>query len=401
MKIHINYNSSWTNSFYNSKNKISFNKLDRDRNIEEKIESFNNLNEKVEALKTQKKYPNYKLSDISHNTVFGILSRITGDVRRISDINNGIIKAVENKTSFINNPCYSEELVFLRNSTDNDSKDGNRICGFDITPEHNIFDNNIDFNLMFGFFNKEYNEFNKIIDNINQDLKSYIKHAENDNYVFNLNLSSKKIGLYSEVQKIENKYTKMKKDSKELLIEQWSFCWEKLALIAEKDEVLKLKYSNINFELKNSRNYELSSKFFLSRCIYKLLDFDYFIKGMFFFTDGVDISGKTDLESKNLMLNSGLTTMMSKRTLFTSKNTVPIKGGPYLMNDKFHNFSLIKKDGDLVITINANKEEEKEIYSLIYCASVNSFHVGKKGLAYVEKIELDHNDKFDIEEELK
>ena len=58
-----------------------------------------------------------------------------------------------------------------------------------------------------------------------------------------------------------------------------------------------------------------------------------------------------------------------------------IYGNPYLSN--FGRNRLIKKDGQLIITINASLERAIEIRELIENAGVTSFKLGKKGFAYV------------------
>lgn len=46
-----------------------------------------------------------------------------------------------------------------------------------------------------------------------------------------------------------------------------------------------------------------------------------------------------------------------------------------------------KQTGQLEVEIDVDKEKAKEIESMIECAGVSSFYLGKKGLAYVSKIE--------------
>ena len=54
-------------------------------------------------------------------------------------------------------------------------------------------------------------------------------------------------------------------------------------------------------------------------------------------------------------------------------------------NKKFEK-KLTKTNGSLVINIDCNYEEAKELKYMIDCAGVSSFYIGKKGLAYIKKI---------------
>lgn len=50
---------------------------------------------------------------------------------------------------------------------------------------------------------------------------------------------------------------------------------------------------------------------------------------------------------------------------------------------------VIKKDGTLRFTLQGQPQLEQELYDAIRAASVGPLHFGKKGIAWLEKLEID------------
>ena len=78
---------------------------------------------------------------------------------------------------------------------------------------------------------------------------------------------------------------------------------------------------------------------------------------------------------------------------FTSGEKKKIWGNPYIRKERIKGVGevtslLTKASGTLEVDIPVERTKGKEIKSMIECAGVSSFYLGKKGLAYVSKIRV-------------
>ena len=78
---------------------------------------------------------------------------------------------------------------------------------------------------------------------------------------------------------------------------------------------------------------------------------------------------------------------------FTTGDKKKIWGNPYIRKERIKGigevtFLMTKASGSLEIEIPIEREQGKELETMIKNAGVSSFYLGKKGLAYVSKIRV-------------
>ncbi len=118
MKITIEYDSCWRNSFLGGSNNDPVPKKGR-----EFLGSMTNL----------KKEGNFKVCETTLDTVMGILNRLIGDQRKLYQARRKIhetsyyFSELEDKVSFIDQPTLTNEMTFIRNM--NGSTDQNSFTG--------------------------------------------------------------------------------------------------------------------------------------------------------------------------------------------------------------------------------------------------------------------------------
>jgi hypothetical protein len=78
---------------------------------------------------------------------------------------------------------------------------------------------------------------------------------------------------------------------------------------------------------------------------------------------------------------------------FTTGDKKRIWGNPYLRKQRIKGIGevtsmMTKASGVLEITLNIDKQSARNLKKMINNAGVSSFYLGKKGLAYVERIRI-------------
>src|SRR5690554_2462695 len=113
MKITIDYESAWRNSFLDGSN---------DEPLPKHGRNF------VASMTELKKEENYHKKSITKNTVLGVLSRLIGDQRKLYQARASesyYFSDIESEVSFQDKPsCISQEIAYIRNikgSTDQNS----------------------------------------------------------------------------------------------------------------------------------------------------------------------------------------------------------------------------------------------------------------------------------------
>ena len=124
MKISLEYESCWRNSFLDGSNNEALPK--KGRNF-------------VGSMKNLENSENYKQRNITLDTVMGVLNRLIGDQRKLyqSRIGNTYyFKSIEPKIKFVDTPLITNETTYIRNITGN--TDRNSFTGA-IRSNHEIF----------------------------------------------------------------------------------------------------------------------------------------------------------------------------------------------------------------------------------------------------------------------
>lgn len=403
MKIKINYESKY--SFSTKKNGDSImtgmGVLTQNANKSTK-EIFKKENTYLENIKELNKYyPNYKYSDITDNTILGILCRLVGEVRRLDSlkIEHPII-SLKDKISFKNfNKTFQNEVILLHTPLKEVQNNAGGLVSADKSDHFLLNKNNLSETLLNVFTLKEQDE---IIDLLR-------KMSNNDMEVF--------YSQYKEDIKI-NTFVKemlLAEEKHKNIIQGFYFKSDDIVWKEIDKRLFKGKEFDINHLEKEVLNNIDNKKFSIKEEIKELEVEEIFnIYGVLF-------AQKIEFLKRNNLFKKEFEKYLNSRN--SIKGLAPSSGG-LTVKDYFNNFvdgkkmswtmpyqvdvkkELFKKDdwkdfntsaklgitkesGYIEIYINVDKEEALKLYEMIENAGVNTFHLGKKGLAYIENIELE------------
>ncbi len=336
MRIIIEYESSWRNSF-----------LDGEDNMVKRnfIGSMTALNDR--------KANNYKKREITKNTVMGILNRLIGDQRKLYQARqqpNYYFKEIEeilSDSDIKDVAVLDQEMIFLRNVSG--STDQNAFTGM-IKAQDKAFTSEFS-SMLWGV--------------IFQDIDTVVQFILDENYQFQsfddvldplivinqleeLN-ALKPIELVDELQK-----------AYELIVKQ---------------------FPDVDFKL-TAKGLFTPISFYTSALYLQIsrLTKDYELSDVLTKSGGLSGISKRGFTKKDFM------------DRYTTGSKKIVWGNPYIKTDfmvggegKVKSF-LTKASGRLEITLNLSKDQARDLEEKIENAGVSSFYLGKKGLAYVSDI---------------
>ncbi len=343
MKIIIDYESSWRNSFLDGSNNEELPKVGR-----KFIGSMTSLG----------KEENYINREVTIDTVMGILNRLIGDQRKLYQARNDenyFFKSIEPLVSFKDNPVIiNNEMTYIRNITG--STDQNSYTGMIKTNDK--------------MFKSDYsNEFWGVLELNFDELYDFVINDNKVHKTINMNPVSiiNKLELIKKEKPIINEGKAAKLSG--ALLEYFS----KPELLNNKGEIKLKPYNN--------KGDVLILPLYCS-ALYVQLE---------------RLSGRFDMTSAKAarggitgISNNGFTVKNIMERFTTGKQKI-IWGNPYIRKERIKGIgevtSIMKKaSGTLNIEIDIPREKAKEIFQIIQNAGVSSFYLGKKGLAYVTKI---------------
>lgn len=335
MRIIIEYESSWRNSFLDGSNNEDLPKNGR------------NFIGSMTALKTD---GNYKSQKVTKNTVMGILNRLIGDQRKLYQARsepNYYFKEIEeilSESDIKDIAVLDQETVFLRN-----------ISG---STDQNAFT---------GMIKANDSAFKSIY---SSDLWGVLWMSLNEVIDFILNESS-------QVNEVENLDPIIVCDQIEVLSSEKPI--DAVEHIQDVLDFLQVKFPDINY-LTAKKQLPLVSLY--TSALYLQIE---------------RLAMKYDLS--NILTKSGGLSGISKRGFtkkdfmkrYTTGEQKLIWGNPYLLKQKKKGEGeivsiLTKASGQLEINLNISKEQARDLENKIENAGVSSFYLGKKGLAYVTDI---------------
>ena len=336
MKIIIEYESSWRNSFLDGSNNEALPKNERKYIAAKKF-----LTKEEDSIK----------KNITKDTIMGILNRLIGDQRKLYQSRKSEnyyfrdIEEIFQEYDIIDKSILSNEIVYLRNISG--STDPNSFAG--------MFKNNV------PIVSVEYaEEFWKILW---LDLDDLIDFIHDDKYVNN------EVKPILDPSSILGRLEYVKKNKVNLNERLEKSC-----------NILQAKYPN--FEFKKSGDKFSVLPIYCSSLYLQLdrlsKDFDTsMIRAPRGGLTGISHNGFTP---KNFL------------SPFTTGGEKMIWGNPYMFENKKKgenkiNPLLTKANGVLEINLNISEERAKDLEQKILDAGVSSFYLGKKGLAYVTKID--------------
>jgi len=334
MRIIIDYEASWRNSFLDGNN---------DEPLPKKGRNY------VASMTELKKPENYHQRSVSKNTVLGILSRLIGDQRKLYQARQSehfYFSDIEDNINFEDKPkVVNHEIAYLRNMKG--STDQNSFTGM-VKVNDPIFQS--DYSEEFwGVLALDLDELcDFIVDDIS--VKDSIKLDP--------------ISIMNRLDIIK----KMKPIESEGNIKQASdtltSAFEKYKPLNKKEQqlILPMYCSALYLQLQR-----LEERHNMS-------------------------SAKTKAGGISGISNNGFTPKDFMKTYVTGGKKL-IYGNPFIREEYVKGegkikHTLTKASGQLEITIDIDDAKAKELKQMIDNAGVSSFYLGKKGLAYVSDIRL-------------
>jgi len=332
MKIEIEYEASWRNSFLDGSN---------DEVLPKKGRKF------IASITALKKSENYITREVSLNTVMGILNRLIGDQRKLyqsREDENYYFKDLESLVTFKDDVhVSSSELVYLRNMSGN--TDQNSYTGMIKTDDK--------------MFSSDYaKEFWGILTLDIDELMAFIVQGKEIHECIAL-----------DPLVISDRFAEI----------------AKMKALDENEPVLKvLEILEKNFEgtnYKNNKGLVVPLNLYCSALYLQLerLSSQY------------DLSSALTKTGTITGISKRLFTKKDFMNRFTTGEKKKIFGNPYIAKSFEKGVGqttsmLTKASGVLEINIDIERDEAKALKKMIENAGVSSFYLGKKGLAYVTSI---------------
>ena len=334
MRIVIDYEASWRNSFLDGSN---------DEALPKKGRNY------VASMTELKKPENYIQRSVSKNTVLGILSRLIGDQRKLYQARQSkhfYFSNIEDVISFEDKPkVINSEIAYLRNMKG--STDQNSFTGM-IKVNDPIFqsDYSQEFWSVLALDLDELCDF--IIDGI--PVKDSIKLDP-------ISIMNR-LEIISKIKPVEPEgRIKETSDTLALLFEKYNPLNKK-----EQQLILPMYCSALYLQLQRlEERYDMSS-------------------------------AKTKAGGISGISNNGFTPKDFMKTYVTGGKKL-IYGNPFIREEFVKGegkikHTLTKASGQLEIVLDIDDAKSKELKKMIDNAGVSSFYLGKKGLAYVSDIRL-------------
>lgn len=343
MKIIIEYDSCWRNSFLGGSNNEPVPKKGR-----EFLGSMTNL----------KKEGNFKFHETTLNTVMGVLNRLIGDQRKLYQARNKLYEQsyyfenLEDKVSFTDKAEKTNEITFIRNM--NGSKDQQSFTGM-VKADDPVFTSGYSKEFL-GVLKLNPSELcDFILDSgfvVNKEVRL------SPLYVADLVDEIVGMGSVENVNRIN--------EAVELLTNKYS------DLVTDK---VPTPYIESNGKVKLIRLYSAGLYIQLER-----------LRLRFDMTSSLSPRGSISGFSKRGY--NGRRDFMNK---YTTGKPKLIWGNPFIKKEKIKGQGevtsmMTKANGQLEIIIDVDRTKGHEIKTMIENAGVSSFYLGKKGLAYVSSI---------------
>jgi hypothetical protein len=339
MKITIEYESSWRNSFLDGSN---------NEPIPKKGRKF------IASMTELKRDGNFIQRNITKDTVMGILNRLIGEQRKLYQVRISanyyladIEKSLENK-DIINKPLITNEVVYIRNMSGNEDK--NSFTGL-IKAKDPAFQSDFS-DKLWGIL---WLDLDQILDFILNPSLKILCPVQLDPIIVcekieNLN-SKKPLNVVDKVKySVDVLKTRFPVD---------------FLNIKDQIQLVSLYTASLYIQIDIlKRNYDLSNTLTKNDCL-----------------SGISKKGFT---KKNFMAR------------YSTGDKKLIWGNPYILKEKKKGQGetvslLTKADGVLEINLDIPETRAKDLEQKILDAGVSSFYLGKKGLAYVTKIDTREN----------
>jgi hypothetical protein len=333
MKIEIEYEASWRNSFLDGSN---------DKALPKKGRKF------IGSITALKKSENYITRDITLNTIMGILNRLIGEQKKLYQAREDesyYFREIESVVTFDDNiKVKNSEIVYLRNTSGN--TDQNSFTGM-INTDDSMFSSD---------YSKEF--WGVLALDIDELLEFIVQGREiNEDIELDPLVISDRFAQIGKFKAIEENQKVLK------------------AL-----EILEKNFKGTNY--KNNKGLVVPLNLYCSALYLQLqrLSSDY------------DLSSALTKTGTITGISKRLFTKKDFMNRFTTGERKKIFGNPYISKTFVKGEGqvtsmLTKASGILEIIIDIKRDKAKELKKMIENAGVSSFYLGKKGLAYVTNID--------------
>jgi hypothetical protein len=336
MKITINYDSCWRNSFLDGSNNEPLPKNGR---------KF------IGSMTSLKRTENFISRKIEHSTVMGVLNRLIGDQRKLYQAatdENYYFKALEHLITFEdmdNKKVVNDEMTYIRNITG--STDQNSYTG--MIKVHD------------PMFLSDYSaEFWGVLALDLVELCDFIIC----NQRVNTTIQADPLSIISRLEALNKEKPVMNEGLASQAIGELHKTFSEINYLNRKAEIVPISLYCSALYLQLER---LSKQFDMSTAKTK--------------RGGISGISKRGFTKKDFM------------NRFTTGDKKRIWGNPYLRKQRIKGIGevtsmMTKASGVLEITLNIDKQSARNLKKMINNAGVSSFYLGKKGLAYVERIRI-------------
>lgn len=336
MKITIDYDSCWRNSFLGGSNNEPLPKKGR-----EFLGSMTNL----------KKEGNFKVCENTLDTVMGLLNRLIGDQRKLYQARNKIYESnyyfenLENKITFIDKSLLTNEMTFIRNM--NGSTDQNSFTGMIKVTD--------------PVFSSDYSEAFWGI--LSLDVSKLCNFIVDETTIYE-KIQLDPISIISRLEFLNKEKPH-----------------ENEGVVANAVNTLKSIFPDIDYF--NKKGQVMIISLYCSALYLQLvrLEKKYDMSSAKTKAGGISGISKRGFTKKDFM------------DRFTTGPKKTIWGNPFIKKEKIKGQGevtsmMTKASGQLEIIIDVDHATGLEIKNLIENAGVSSFYLGKKGLAYVSNIRI-------------
>lgn len=337
MKIIVEYESSWRNSFLDGSN---------NEPVPKKGRSF------VGSMTKLGKEENYKSREITLDTVLGVLNRLIGDQRKLYQTKQGYADHKDYFAEFVSAIRFedkpkvlNQEIAYIRNMSGN--TDQNTFTGM-INVDDPAFQS--DFSPEFwGVLSIDFDS-----------LCEFVLEGKG----VDVDVALNPISILGRLEKIKKMKPIENSGKAKLVSEKLASNFDKFKSLDNKGNLKLLPIYCSSLYLQLCR---LEKKFDLSS-----------IKGARGGIQGISHNQHTP---KNFMER------------YVTGGQKILYGNPYVREEFVKGegkikHTLTKASGELDIYLNINMDRAIELKKLIDCAGVSSFYLGKKGLAYVSHIDV-------------
>ncbi|MGR3178512.1 MAG: type I-Fv CRISPR-associated protein Cas5fv [Candidatus Anammoxibacter sp.] len=333
MKILIEYESCWRNSFLDGDNNEPLPK--RGRNF-------------IGSMKNLKKKESFKQKKVILDTVMGLLNRLIGDQRKLYQARsdeNYYFRDIEQSIEFNDKALLTNEMTYLRNMTG--STDQNSFTGMIKTDD--------------VIFSSDYSpEFWGVLALDFSGICEFISQGSN----VGKTIHADPLSIISRLEILNKEKTVANEGAVNKAMLELNKHFPDANYLNKKGEVIPIMFYCSSLYLQLER---LSHRFDMSTAITK--------------------SGKICGISKRGF------TKKDFMNRFTTGEKKKIWGNPYIRKERIKGVgevvsTMTKASGKLEIKIPLEREKALELKTMIENAGVSSFYLGKKGLAYVSKIRI-------------